>query len=68
VINLGRRFGEGVAFELGLSLFALIVSIVAAALYWYCVERPAHQASKRIAISFDQKKREVPEAVQFSDS
>lgn len=68
VINIGRRFGDGIAFELGLSLFALIVSILAAALYWYYLERPAHQASKRIAISFNQKKGDVPGAVQFSGS
>lgn len=50
IVNLGMRFGESEVFYLALSFAALIVSIIAAALYWRFIEAPAHQLSKSIQL------------------
>lgn len=55
IINLGRRFGSSVPFEMTLSLIALATSIAFAALYWRWVELPAHRASKRILLHRQEK-------------
>lgn len=50
IVNLGRRFGEGPLFEGALSLVALAVCLVAAALFYRWVEKPARTASRRIRL------------------
>jgi peptidoglycan/LPS O-acetylase OafA/YrhL len=49
VINLGKRFGEGLPTHLALFLLALAVSIGFAALFALVFERPAARASHKIA-------------------
>lgn len=49
VVNLGRRFIEGTAAELALSLTALAVCLAFAQLFFWCIERPAIAWSRRRA-------------------
>lgn len=50
VVNIGRRFIEGPVQEILLSLVALAVSLIAAAIFWKYVEEPAKRASKRVML------------------
>jgi peptidoglycan/LPS O-acetylase OafA/YrhL len=50
IINLGRRFVDNSVLELGLSLFALAVTIGVAAIYAEYIEAPARWVSKKIRL------------------
>ncbi len=50
IVNLGKRVVDGAVPELCVSLLALAVSIVCAAIFWWLLEAPAMRASKRIKI------------------
>ncbi|GGD57451.1 acyltransferase family protein [Erythrobacter arachoides] len=52
LVNFGKNFTDGnMAAELGLSLFGLAVSLVAAVVFFLLIERPAHNLSRRIAMT-----------------
>jgi peptidoglycan/LPS O-acetylase OafA/YrhL len=48
VINLGKRFGDGPLYELGLVALALLASLLAAALLHRLIEKPALMMSRRV--------------------
>lgn len=48
VVNLGRRFVDGDLPELALSLVALALSLVVAAMFWRFIEQPATAAARRL--------------------
>lgn len=50
VVNIGRRFIDGPVQEILLSLVALAVSLIVAAIFWKYVEEPAKRASKRVML------------------
>jgi peptidoglycan/LPS O-acetylase OafA/YrhL len=50
VINLGKRFGEGAAYDVGLVLLALAASVAFANLFSRVVEKPAIAASRTIRL------------------
>jgi peptidoglycan/LPS O-acetylase OafA/YrhL len=49
VVNLGRRFIDGPWQELSLSLVALVVSLLAAALFWRLVEQPSIRLGRKLS-------------------
>jgi peptidoglycan/LPS O-acetylase OafA/YrhL len=50
IVNFGRRFGEGAAYELLLSLAALLVSLAFAWLFYLLIERSATRWSRRVPV------------------
>ena len=49
-VNLAQRFASGRVFDLAISLGGLALSIAAASVYWWVLERPAQKASRSIAL------------------
>jgi peptidoglycan/LPS O-acetylase OafA/YrhL len=61
IVNFGRRFGEGAAYELLLSLSALVVSLVFAWLFYLWIERSATRWSRRVAVHLQRGELGAPE-------
>jgi peptidoglycan/LPS O-acetylase OafA/YrhL len=54
IVNFGRRFGEGPAYELLLSLSALMVSLIVAWIFYRLIETTATRWSRQVALHPDE--------------
>ena len=50
MVNLGRRFGQGAAYDLALSLAALAVCLVFAWVFYKLIEAPATSVARRLSL------------------
>jgi peptidoglycan/LPS O-acetylase OafA/YrhL len=49
VVNLGKRYGDGLYFESGLTALSILVGLVFAFVFWWAVEAPAIKASRYVS-------------------